>query len=59
MDKTLEQIYAEFGKVPPEQSIREEKELKEKIGASEYMKQYYEMAMKNKDKHWNPERFQK
>lgn len=29
MDKTLEQVYADMGKIPPEQSVREAKELKE------------------------------
>lgn len=47
MEKTLEQIMEETGKVPPEQSMKDLRELKERLGVEEYEKEYLRVAMKN------------
>lgn len=44
MEKTLEQIFKEAGRVPPEQTMREWKELKEKMGPEAYWREYYRLA---------------
>ena len=51
MAKTLEQIIAEAGKVPPEQTMRDEDELIAEIGRTEYMKEYRRLALKRMAKH--------
>ena len=51
MAKTLEQIIAETGKVPPEQTMRDEDELIAQIGETEYMKEYRRIALKRMAEH--------
>ena len=51
MAKTLEQIIAETGKVPPEQTMRDEDELIAEIGRTAYMKEYHRLALKRMAEH--------
>lgn len=51
MAKTLEQIIAETGRIPPEQTMRDEDELIKEIGESEYMREYHRIAMKRMAEH--------
>ena len=51
MEKTLEQIIAETGKVSPEQTMRDEDDLIKEIGRSEYMREYHRLAMKRMAEH--------
>ena len=46
MAKTWEQIVKEMGKVPPEQSMKDEKELRMEIGEEGFWKEYQRVAMK-------------
>ncbi len=46
MAKTWEQILDEVGKVPPEQSMRDENELRAEMGTAAFMKEYYRVALK-------------
>lgn len=52
MAKPWRQILAEVGKVPPEQSIRDEEELIAEIGEKAFMEEYMKVA---KERAW--ERF--
>ena len=49
--KTLEQIFAEVGKVPPEQSMRDEDELRAELGHIEFLKEYRRVALKRMAEH--------
>ena len=51
MAKTLEQIIAETGKVPPEQTMRDEDELINEIGRAEYIREYHRVALKRMAEH--------
>ena len=51
MAKMLEQIIAETGKVPPEQTMRDEDELIAEIGRTEYIKEYHRLALKRMAEH--------
>ncbi|MBR2896090.1 MAG: hypothetical protein IKC03_10615 [Oscillospiraceae bacterium] len=44
MAKTYRQIFDEFGKVPPEQSIQDEKDLIAEIGFDAYWEEYDKVA---------------
>ena len=52
MEKTLEQIVAEAGKIPPAQTMKDLRELKEKLGVEEFEKEYLRVAMKNAERRW-------
>lgn len=47
MAKTYQQILDEMGKVPPEQSIRDEEELIAEIGEAEFAKEEMKAALAN------------
>ena len=51
MEKTLEQIRKETGKVPPEQSMKDELELKERLGDLEYSRQLIAYGLKKQKEH--------
>ena len=44
MAKSYEQICAEWGKIPPEQSMKDEEELIAEIGEAAYWKEYLRVA---------------
>ena len=44
MAKTYRQIFDEWGKVPPEQSMRDKRELIAEIGLEAYWKEYDKVA---------------
>lgn len=51
MAKSLEQIIAETGKIPPKQTMKDKDELIAEIGSTEYMKEYRRLALKRMEEH--------
>ena len=49
MERTLEQVINEVRKVPWEQTKRDLKELREKMGLEAYWREYYRIAWKNSE----------